>query len=152
MKASIRTALVIAAALLAAGCGRGAADCDSLLLTGAWVREAPPGVDAAAGYLTVFNSGSGPVVVTGAASPDFERATMHRTERVGGQARMRPLARVTVAAGDRHVFRPGGDHLMLMGPRAALVAGDEVRLRLQCRTGGPRTAVAPIRRKAPPDA
>lgn len=151
MTSSIRTVLLIAAALLAAGCERGVATCEALLVTDAWVREAPPNA-AAAGYLTVFNSGSGPVVVTGASSPDFGRVMMHATEQVDGQMRMRPMERVTLPAGGKHVFRPGGDHLMLMAPRTAFVEGDEVRLELQCRAGEPRAVTAPVRRDAPPDA
>lgn len=152
MSPLIRVVPLIAAAVLAAGCERAAATCEALLVTDAWVREAPPSAGAAAGYLTVFNSGSGPVVVTGAASPDFGRVMMHATEQVDGQMRMRPMERVTLAAGGKHVFRPGGDHLMLMKPRAAFVSGDEVRLELQCRAGEPRGVTAPVRRDAPPDA
>lgn len=151
MTRPIRAAILVAA-VLAAGCERGAATCESLLVTGAWVREAPPGADAAAGYFTAFNSGGGPVTLTGAAGPGFGRVAMHRTERVDGQMRMRPLERVTVPAGGKHVFGPGGDHLMLMAPRADFGAGDEVRLELRCGSGETRGFTAPVRRESPPEA
>lgn len=152
MRRSIRIFPWILLAALAAGCERGVATCEALLVTDAWVREAPPNMDTAAGYLTVFNSGSGPVVVTGASSPDFGHVMMHATEQTDGRMRMRPMDRVVLQAGGKHVFRPGGDHLMLMSPRGAFVAGDQVRLELQCRAGEPRGVTAPVRRDSPPDA
>lgn len=151
MSSRILVALLAASALLAAGCERAAGTCDALLITGAWVREAPPGAGAAAGYLTVFNSGAGPVTIIGATSPGFARVVMHRTEQIGGIARMRPLETLRVAAGGEVVFQPGGNHLMLIAPRAAFVEGDEVRLKLQCHNGESRSFSAPVRGEAPPE-
>lgn len=143
-------AAVIAATAVLAGCERGAATCGSLLVTDAWVREAPPGVDAYAGYLAVFNSGGGPVTITGATSPDFGKVMMHRTEQDDGQMRMRELEQLKVSAGGKGVFQPGESHLMLMEPRTAFAEGDEVELKLQCTEGETPRFTAPVRRESPP--
>ena len=151
MNRRLPAAILAAAALLAAaGCSQGTATCGALLVTDAWVREAPPNAGAAAGYLALFNSGSGTVTVTGATSPDFGKVMMHRTEEADGQMRMRHLERLAIDAGGKHVFRPGGDHLMLMEPQARVAEGDEVRLKLHCGDTETRLFTAPVRRAAPP--
>ncbi|MGM0594868.1 MAG: copper chaperone PCu(A)C, partial [Pseudomonadota bacterium] len=45
----------------------------------AWIREAPPGVSAMAGYLTLHNHGKQPRTLSAAHSPAFDSVMLHRT-------------------------------------------------------------------------
>jgi copper(I)-binding protein len=56
---------------------------------------------------------------------------------------------LTVPAQGHAAFVPGGDHLMLHGPRRALAAGARVILRLQFDSGATLTVNAPVLRDAP---
>ena len=70
----------------------------------------------AAGYLTLSNNASQPIVITQVASPQFESVEMHESVIEDGMARMYPLGDLTVLAKSSVVFQPGGKHLMLMRP------------------------------------
>lgn len=104
-----------------------AAACE-LVLEGAWVRAAPPGVDRMAAYVTLRNGGSEDCVITGASSPAFGSAMLHRTVTEDGVSRMRPLGQLSLAAGGSLDFAPGGRHIMLLGPVAPLTATVPVTL------------------------
>lgn len=130
----VRTCLLLALAALA-GCGRPAADCGELAITGAWVRAAPPGADVTAGYFVAENRGAAPVLLTGASGPDFSRVEMHRSRQVDGRMVMTPVNALEIASGAREAFEPGGLHLMLFSP-GELASGDPVRLNLVCGENG----------------
>lgn len=133
-----------------AGCARQADDCGSLAVSGAWVRAALPGANVAAGYLAADNGGPTRVVISGAASADFERVEMHRSVEQDGQMRMESVDRLEVAPGDSVAFAPGGRHLMLFGPAPDLDAGNRVQMRLQCGNGEVAFS-AEVRESAPGD-
>ena len=103
---------------------------ENLEINDAWIREAPPGAPMLAGYLCLDNSGDKAVTLIDVESPAFRHVMMHRTETVDGMARMMHQGEVTVAAGKRVCFEPGGLHLMMPAPEQRLVAGDQVELLL----------------------
>lgn len=120
---------------------------DTLMITNAWIREAPPGAPMLAGYLCLNNTADTPVTLVGVESPVFEYIMMHRTETVDGMARMLHQDQVVVAAGTRVCFEPGGLHLMMPAPEQRLVAGDQLELNLQFADGSSRRIQASV--KAP---
>ena len=109
----------------------------------AWIR-ATPGVDVAAAYLTLHNTGSQPVVVTGVRSPAAQSAMIHETTLVNGESTMRPHERLRIAAGETVQFAPGGLHIMLQGLKRPLAVGDEVPVTVLFE-GGSVTAMARVR-------
>jgi hypothetical protein len=110
----------------------------------AWVR-ATPGVDLAAAYLTLHNSGRQPVVVNGVSSPAAGAAMIHETTLVNGQSKMRAHEPLRIAAGETVRFAPGGLHIMLHMLKHPLAAGDEVPLVLLLEGGGSLTVTARVR-------
>lgn len=104
-------------------------------------RTAPPlpTTDMMAGYLTLVNDGETPVTLSGATSPTFDRISLHRSVEGDGQSRMEAVETLTVAAGERVVFEPGGLHLMMFEPRGDPGVGDTLPLELQT-DGGPIAA------------
>ena len=82
-------------------------------------------------------------------SPRFGEVSLHETRTVDGVSRMRELERLPIAPGAEAVLRPGGLHLMLMQPDAALVEGERVPLVLELEDGG-EVAVTLVVRTAPP--
>ncbi len=110
----------------------------------AWIR-ATPGVDVAAAYLTLHNSGPQPVVVSGVRTPAAAAAMIHETALVDGQSTMRAHEALRIAPGETVRFAPGGLHIMLHGLKRPLAAGDEVPLTLLLEGGASVTVMARVR-------
>jgi copper(I)-binding protein len=110
----------------------------------AWIR-ATPGVDVAAAYLTLRNSGSQPVLVTGVRSPAAESAMIHQTTLINGESTMRPHESLRIAPGETVRFAPGGLHIMLHGLKRPLAVGEEVPVTVLFEGGGSVTALARVR-------
>jgi periplasmic copper chaperone A len=121
-----------------------AAQPSALSAQDAWIR-ATPGVDVAAAYLTLHNSGTQPVVVRGVRSPEAGAAMIHETTIVNGQSTMRAHEPLRVGPGETVRFAPGGLHIMLHMLRHPLTTGDEVPLVLLLEGGGSLTVKARVR-------
>jgi periplasmic copper chaperone A len=96
----------------------------------AWIREAPPGAQALAGYLQLRNGSTRERVLMKAESGDFGSVQFHRTAIQGEIARMMMESQVEVPAGGTVEFEPGGRHLMLLKPKRILASGDSVNITL----------------------
>ncbi len=94
----------------------------------AWIREAPPGATAMAGYATLRNTGDETVRLLAVQSAAFRNASVHETVISGGMSRMRELHDLEIAPGETVALQPGGRHLMLMDPRNPVALGDKVEI------------------------
>ena len=106
-----------------------------LQVTDAWVRAAPPGAMALAGYMTIVNTSTEDVKVTAVESPKFARIEFHRTLVKNDIARMQKLDYFLVPANGELYLKPNGRHLMMMQPSSPLHPGDTVSLILQLDDG-----------------
>lgn len=91
--------------------------------------EAPPG-RMMAGYVDIANVSDEPITLTGAGSPLFERVEMHTVNMDDGVMRMRRMERLKLEPGQTVSLEPGGRHLMLIGPKRLLKAGDTIEIEL----------------------
>jgi copper(I)-binding protein len=92
-----------------------------------WVRSTPNAAPTAAGYLTVTNHGTTPDRLLGGASPDARSIEPHSMSMAGGVMRMRLLPQgFAIAPGATLTLSPGGDHLMLIGPKRPFKVGDHI--------------------------
>jgi len=121
---------VVATALLAISAASHA--CDGLEISEAWIREAPPGADVMAGYATLHNAGKESITIDGARSGDFGSVDIHRMSMENGTMRMRAEPRLLLEPDATVRLEPGALHLMLVGPKRALKAGDHVALKVDC--------------------
>ena len=108
---------------------------DTVSVSGAWIRQAPPGMAMLAGYLELRNNSSRPQVLLAASSPGFEGVTIHRTIVQDGIAGMLHASQIELAPNASLLFAPGGYHLMLMQPKQMLRVGDRVDIKLEFRGG-----------------
>jgi len=140
-----RFALCLALAL----CMGGAASAQEIEVEHAWIRQPPPGTNAA-GYMTIRNHGEISRQLTGVRSDAAERIEMHRTLVEDGVARMQPVDALELPAGGEVAFEPKGLHLMLIRP-APMKEGDELEIVLQL-DGDEYVAVqVPVRREQAPE-
>ena len=94
-----------------------------------WIRAMPSTLPSS-GYFTLANNGDKTVTLTGADTPAFGMAMMHKSENKGGTATMSPVDSVDVPAHGTLSFAPKGYHLMLEQPGKPLKVGSTIPLTL----------------------
>jgi copper(I)-binding protein len=116
-----------------------------LTVTGAWARSTPPGAGMGAIYLTIDNGSTKSDRLLKLKTSVASAAEVHRTEELDGIVRMREVAVLHVAAGERIEFKPGGHHVMLTGLKKPLVEGQVFELELAFEVAGPRKVKVVVR-------
>ncbi len=109
-----------------------------LTVSNAWSRTTPPGIPMGVVYLKIHNDSKKSDRLLKLKASVASSAEVHRTEIVEGVARMREVAVLHVAVGERVEFKPGGMHVMLMGLKKPLVEGQKFDLELLFEVAGPR--------------
>lgn len=108
-----------------------------------WARATVPAQKASAAYLLIHNRGTRPDRLLSASTPAAAQTSLHSTSTRGGVARMRAVGPIPIPAGQRVEMKPGGLHVMLIGLRAPLRAGQKLPLTLRFeRAGVVRTTVS----------
>lgn len=100
-----------------------------------WVQAAPPGIKVMAAYLVIKNNSKEIQTLTSVSSPAFDQAGIHRSVMHGDMAHMEHLKELPIHPYTAEVFKPGGLHLMLTGPRKKLQIGDQVPIILTFKDG-----------------
>jgi len=128
---SMRLLLLAASLLIAAG----AAAAQSVVeVTDAWARATPGKAENGAAYLTITSPTADRL--TGLSTPVADKAELHLMTMEGGIMRMRPLAGVDLAPGQKVALKPGGTHVMLVGLKEPLRPGQSFPLILQFEKAG----------------
>jgi copper(I)-binding protein len=121
-----------------------AASTAAVRVTDAWIRWLPGGI-AMAGYATIVNAGPKRVSVVGASSTVFGDISVHQTVHTKTEVEMRPVKRLTVAAGATVVFETAGYHIMLSAPKRPVEPGTSVPISLMLDDGETLTAQFEVR-------
>lgn len=143
MKPSVFAAALtlIAAPVLAAS--------STVQVTRAWSRPAPQGGNGA-GYAVISNTGPAADTLIAVATPVAGRAEIHESMVMGGQAMMHPRpGGLPVPAGSTVALKPGGWHIMLMGLKQPLKAGDHYPATLTFKKAGKVTVQFSVQSTAP---
>lgn len=111
-----------------------------------WVLEAPPGMKVMAAYMTLKNDSAKDLIITTVSSPSFNRVEMHKTVMDKDQASMIKQDTMIVKAGQDLLFKPGGNHFMLIGPATPLKSGDSVEIQLTMSNEEYIIVTAPVRK------
>ncbi len=97
-------------------------------------------------FMTLQNDGERQVTLTGASSPIAGMTQLHEMVRQDGEMTMQEMpGGLEIPAGRGQMLMPGGDHVMLMGLKEELAAGDEVELTLQFATGDTIDLTLPVK-------
>ena len=96
----------------------------------AWIREAPPGANAMAGYMQIKNLTGNHIILHSANSNSFNSIEFHRSVEKEGVYKMIPQYHLHIAADSTFELKPGDYHLMLFKPTRALKHGDHVDISL----------------------
>jgi copper(I)-binding protein len=118
----------------------------SLVIATPWIRATPKGAPVAGGYLTITNNGAEPDRLTGGSLAAAARFEVHEMAMQNGVMRMRPLtAGVEIKPGETVEFKPGGYHVMFMGLKRQLTAGETVTGTLEFAKAGKVEISYPVR-------
>ncbi len=101
-------------------------------VTNGWFRVLPNHLPAA-GYFSLRNTGTSPILLVGARSPACGKLMLHMTHNMGGMTHMMAVENVEVPPGGSVDFAPGGYHLMCTDPN--LVPGTSVAVTLNFKDG-----------------
>ena len=129
------------AALVLVGCGQqGTPE-----LQVGTVQAAEPTAGSGQVVLTITNTGDGDDALTAVETDAAVAIELHETRIEDGQATMVTLDEVPLPAGETVRFRPGGLHLMMIGPADEVVLGSSFELTLEFERSDPITTSAEVR-------
>lgn len=122
--------LVLKKILLTAAIGLtlGSAAWAQVSVTQAWVRATVPQQMATGAFLHLSSKQDARLVQ--ASSPVAAQVELHEMAMEGNTMKMRPIAGVDVPAGKTVELKPGGMHVMMMGLKGQIKAGEKVPLTL----------------------
>ena len=121
---------------------------DAVVVSDGWARATVPGQQVGGVYLTLRSSQK--AVLLEARCDCATTVQIHLSEEKSGVASMREQKTVALAAGRKLEFKPGGLHIMLLGLKAPLRAGQTFPVLLVVEENGKRSqltlqvAVRPI--------
>lgn len=107
-----------------------------------WAKAADSGMSAAFG--TLKNTGTKPIVVTGARG-DAGPVQLHVTQKTATGMEMKETKSFTVPAGGSLELKPGSSHLMFMNLSHALKAGETQKLTVTFEDGSHTDVSFPVR-------
>ena len=118
----------------------------TLRITEAWAHESPPTATNGAAYMTVSNWGQVPDRLVEISSTVSVVVELHTHVPEGNMMKMRRLDAMEILPGTPAVLQPGGVHIMLIGLKQPLVAGQTFPLRLRFERAGEITVEVSIRK------
>ena len=137
---------IVAMALLIATSSFAFAQGASIQVEQPWSRATPGGASTGAVYLTVTNKSHNADRLLGASSDVADKSQIHEMKVVNGIMEMREVSGgVPVPAGGSVILKPGSYHVMLIGLKKPLKAGDTIPLTLDFERAGKVSITVPVR-------
>ncbi len=137
-----KTSLLVAfaaASAFSAGAAQPAKATGGIAIEQAWTRATPPNAPVAGGFLTIRNSGDHTDRLVSVTSPDANSVEIHQMTMEDGVMRMRKLGDgLPIDARSVVILKPGGYHLMFIGPKRPIVEGGTVTATLRFEKAGTR--------------
>jgi copper(I)-binding protein len=111
---------------------------DGITVPHAWARASAGASTTGAAYITLMGGSTADRLVS-VSTPVAASAEVHETTNDNGVMKMRAVPAVPVPPGQMVTFTPGGTHIMLMGLKQKLVAGQNFPLTLTFANAAPIT-------------
>ena len=114
-------------------------------ITAPFAREVPPGAPASASFMTIENKSSSPLKLISAESDVSEVVELHTHTNDNGVMRMRKVPAIEVPASGKTELKPGGLHIMLIGPHKPLKMGQEISVKLNFEDGSSKSVTMHVK-------
>jgi periplasmic copper chaperone A len=143
--------LLTLAAILFVGLTVWAAEDGAIDIADAWARPTIGESRMTAAYMTIANKSGDDDVLKAAHSPKAESVELHQTTMTAdGVMKMRKVeGGLPIEAGASVELGPGGTHLMVVGLKDALEAGEKLMLTLEFAKAGFVDVLVPVSATAP---
>jgi periplasmic copper chaperone A len=113
---------------------------EPIVVRDAWVRATVPGQSVAGAYMELSSPLSAALIA--ADTPVAQKAELHTMAMEAGVMKMRPVAKIDLPARQTVSLKPGGLHVMLIGVKRELRAGERLPLTLTVQDAkGGRTTI-----------
>lgn len=134
----LRSFIISAAALLVSFSHNTYAEqLGNLHIDRAYARATMPGQTSGGAYVTIENKGKDADKLISVSSPAAKSAEIHTMAMDGNVMRMREVPHIDITPGSKITMKPGdGYHIMLIGIKQPLKAGDKVPLTLMFEKSG----------------
>ena len=140
----IRIVILLAAAFLLNACS----PTTGIEVSSTWARPALQEGNGAVYFLLQNHSAAGDEL-TGISSDIARAAEIHESKMEGDVMQMQQVSSVPIGGKESVVFEPGGYHVMLIGLKQELKAGDEIQVTLQFKNHEAIQVAVPVQEMAP---
>ncbi|WP_409438929.1 copper chaperone PCu(A)C [Psychromonas sp. GE-S-Ul-11] len=118
----------------------------ALMVSEQYVRATPPHVKNSAAFLTIENQSEETVKLVSVSSDIADRVELHTHISEDGLMKMRQVESILIKGHNSVQLQPGGYHVMFLGLKNDLVAGDSVDITLYFDNGDAIETTAPIQK------
>ncbi|MCI7447034.1 copper chaperone PCu(A)C [Campylobacter sp.] len=114
-------------------------------IEGAYARASIPNVPNSAAFFVIKNNSDKDIAITSANSDIAEKNELHTHIKENKMMKMMKIEKLVVPAKSSLELKSGGDHVMLMGLKKELKAGDEINLELSFSDGDKKSIKVPVK-------
>ena len=114
-------------------------------IDGAYARASIPNVPNSAAFFVIKNNSDKDIAITSANSDIAEKNELHTHIKENQMMKMIKIEKLVVPAKSSLELKSGGDHVMLMGLKKELKAGDEISLELSFSDGDKKSIKVPVK-------
>lgn len=111
----------------------------------AYARASIPNVPNSAAFFVIKNNSDKDIAITSANSDIAEKNELHTHIKENKMMKMIKIEKLVVPAKSSLELKSGGDHVMLMGLKKELKAGDEINLELSFSDGDKKSIKVPVK-------
>ncbi len=114
-------------------------------IEGAYARPSIPNVPNSAAFFVIKNNSDKDIAITSANSDIAEKNELHTHIKENQMLKMMKIEKLVVPAKSSLELKSGGDHVMLIGLKKELKAGDEISLELSFSDGDKKSIKVPVK-------
>ena len=114
-------------------------------IDGAYARASIPNVPNSAAFFVIKNNSDKDIAITSANSDIAEKNELHTHIKENQMMKMIKIEKLVVPAKSSLELKSGSDHVMLMGLKKELKAGDEISLELSFSDGDKKSIKVPVK-------
>ena len=114
-------------------------------IEGAYARASIPNMPNSAAFFVIKNNSDKDIAITSANSDVAEKNELHTHIKENKMMKMIKIEKLVVPAKSSLELKSGGDHVMLMGLKKELKAGDEISLELSFSDGDKKSIKVPVK-------
>lgn len=111
----------------------------------AYARASIPNVPNSAAFFVIKNNSDKDIAITSANSDIAEKNELHTHIKENKMMKMMKIEKLVVPAKSSLELKSGSDHVMLMGLKKELKAGDEINLELSFSDGDKKSIKVPVK-------